>query len=60
VTQAVDEAAHRGYQMWHRALDAEVVDWLARCPNATTSQFEQFLGQRYAQPDLVERFPNGF
>ena len=23
-TQAVDEASHRGYQMWHRELDAEI------------------------------------
>ncbi|MFV0317966.1 MAG: RHS repeat-associated core domain-containing protein, partial [Microthrixaceae bacterium] len=60
VTRAVDAAAHRGYQTWHRLLDTEVVDWLARNPNATTSQFEQFLRGRYAQSDLIERFPNGF
>ncbi len=60
VTQAVDDAAHRGYQTWHRQLDAEVVDWLARNPNATTSTFEQFLHQRYGQADLLARFPNGF
>lgn len=60
VTRAADAAAHRGYQTWHRQLDAEVVDWLARNPNATTSQFERFLQGRYGQQDLLERFPNGF
>jgi hypothetical protein len=60
VTQALDDAAHRGYQTWHRQLDAEVVDWLASNPNATTTAFEQFLRGRYAQEDLIARFPNGF
>jgi RHS repeat-associated protein len=60
VTRAADAAAHRGYQTWHRQLDAEVADWLARNPNATTTQFERFLQGRYTQPDLLERFPNGF
>ena len=60
MTRAADAAAHRGYQTWHRQLDAEVADWLARNPNATTTQFERFLQQRYSQPDLLERFPNGF
>lgn len=60
VTQAIDDAAHRGYQTWHRELDQEVVDRLARNPNATTGQFERYLRNRYAQPDLVARFPNGF
>ena len=60
VTQAIDDAAHRGYQTWHRQLDAEVADWLARNPNATTTGFEQFLRQRYGQADLLARFPNGF
>jgi len=27
-TQAIDVAAHRGYQHWHRQLDKEVVNWL--------------------------------
>lgn len=60
VTRAADAAAHRGYQTWHRQLDAEVVDWLARNPNATTTSFERFLQGRYGQADLLERFPNGF
>jgi len=60
VTRAVDEAAHRGYQTWHRELDSEVAAWLAEHEGATTEQFEQFLRARYAEPDLVWRFPNGF
>ncbi len=61
-TQAIDGAAHRGYQRWHRDLDDEVVNWLRRPENrnATPQQFEDWLRWRYNQPDLRERFPNGF
>ncbi len=58
-TQAVDEAAHCGYQTWHRELDTEVIQWLTDHQQATTTQFEAWLRQRYAQPDLQARFPNG-
>ena len=61
-TQGVDEAAHKGYQTWHRELDDEVISWL-RDPknlNATPEQFEAWLRWRYTQPDLKARFPNGF
>ena len=37
-TQAIDEAAHRGYQAWHRALDAEVAQWIRNNPQATSPQ----------------------
>jgi hypothetical protein len=59
-TQAANDAAHRGYQRWHRDLDYEVVGWLERHPGASTDEFEQYLRQRYAQPDLKGGFPNGF
>ncbi len=59
-TQAIDDAAHRGYQTWHRQLDREVVQWLKDTPAATPQQFESWLRWRYRQPDLLERFPNGF
>ena len=59
VTQAKDLPSHRGYQTWHRELDAEVVKWIERHPQATPIQFEVFLRQRYSQPDLLHRFPNG-
>jgi hypothetical protein len=60
VLRAADEAAHRGYQQWHRALDQEVVEWLGRNPNATPAQFESYLRSVYQRPDLVQRFPLGF
>ena len=60
VTQAADILAHRGYQRWHIDLDAEVSQWLAANPNAAEADLEAFLQWRYSQPDLLERFPNGF
>jgi hypothetical protein len=59
VTQAKDAPSHRGYQHWHRDLDNEVIQWIQRNPQATTADFETFLRQRYSQPDLLDRFPNG-
>ncbi len=59
VTQAKDAASHRGYQTWHRNLDAEVSGWIRSNPTATPQQFEGYLRQRYSQPDLSNRFPNG-
>jgi hypothetical protein len=59
VTQAKDAASHRGYEKWHRALDAEISDWIRNNPNATMEDFEEYLSQRYSQPDLSDRFPNG-
>jgi hypothetical protein len=61
-TRAIDEAAHRGYPQWHRDLDAEVVRWINDPANAraTPQQFLDWLRQRYNQPDLRARFPNGF
>jgi RHS repeat-associated protein len=60
VTRAVDNAAHRGYQTWHRNLDAEVADFIGGNPNLAPEAFERYLRDRYAQPDLNWRFPNGF
>ena len=60
VTQAVDKAAHNGYQHWHRRVDEEVVNWLSAYPKATPQQFEAFLRSVYARPELLMRFPNGF
>jgi hypothetical protein len=59
-TEAIDKAAHNGYQTWHRQLDAEVQKWLADNPKATTKMFEDWLRWRYSQPDLQALFPNGF
>jgi hypothetical protein len=57
VTQAKDIPSHKGYQKWHRDLDAEVAEWVETHPKATTQDFENFLRQRYSQPDLIDRFP---
>jgi len=59
VTQAKDGLSHRGYQTWHRGLDAEVSGWIAGKPKATPKQFERFLRDRYGKSNLKERFPNG-
>jgi RHS repeat-associated protein len=60
VTQAKDITSHKGYQKWHRQLDKEVSDWLKNNPNANPQQFENYLNERYNQPDLKDFFPNGF
>jgi len=59
-TQATNESAHRGYQGWHRDLDEQVVRWLGQNRNVSPKAFEQYLRGRYKQPDLRQRFPNGF
>lgn len=58
-TRAIDRAAHRGYQTWHRKLDDEVSGWLDENPNASAEDFEKYLRGRYSQEDLLNRFPNG-
>ncbi|NMO15797.1 Wall-associated protein precursor [Pyxidicoccus fallax] len=60
VTQAVDKAAHNGYQHWHRQVDEEVVTWLWNNRTATPAQFEAFLRSIYSRPEMLARFPNGF
>jgi RHS repeat-associated protein len=57
-TQAKDPESHRGYQGWHRDLDAEVSLWI-RLNEPTQEQFENYVRQRYQQPDLRGRFPCG-
>jgi RHS repeat-associated protein len=57
--RAKESASHRGYQQWHRNLDTEVSSWVRNHPNATPQQFENYLHQRYSQPDLQNRFPSG-
>ncbi|MFP2925186.1 Wall-associated protein precursor [Pyxidicoccus sp. 3LG] len=60
VTQAVDKAAHNGYQHWHRQVDEEVLKWLRVNPTATPQQFEAYLRSIYSRPEMLARFPNGF
>ena len=59
VTRAVDGAAHRGYQRWHRDLDDEVVAWIREFDQATPAQFEAYLRSLYNRPALRARFPDG-
>lgn len=59
VTQAVDKAAHNGYQTWHIELDKEIASHIDRNRTLTAAQFEAYLRQRYAEPKLKAAFPNG-
>jgi hypothetical protein len=60
VSQAKDEQSHCGYQDWHRKVDQEVVEWLARTRRATQKEFEDYLRSIYNRPEMRERFPRGF
>jgi len=60
VTRAIDEAAHCGYQDWHRKVDEEVINWLDRNRAVTAKEFEAFLRSIYSRPSLRARFPHGF
>jgi hypothetical protein len=59
-TRATDKDSHCGYQDWHRKVDAEVIDWLEKYPNASPKQFMEMLREIYRRPELLRRFPNGF
>lgn len=59
VTQAIDEAAHKGYQTWHRKLDQQVADWINERPHITPKDFEAYLHNLYAEKRLMDIFPNG-
>ena len=54
IVQAVDYAAHHGYQAWHRAVDYELVKFL-RTYNPTAPQFIDELFELYTEH--VDRFP---
>jgi hypothetical protein len=60
VTQAIDGAAHRGYQKWHRDLDDEVVNWIRGNRDKNGDDILAFLKNLYERPDIKARFPNGF
>jgi hypothetical protein len=60
VARASDLKAHCGYQGWHRSIDEEVTKWLAGNKEATAKQFEAFLRELYARPEMRARFPTGF
>jgi len=60
VAQGKDLKAHCGYQDWHRDLDAEIAAWLKKFDEATEQEFEAYLRELYARPELRARFPGGF
>ena len=60
ITQAIDGAAHRGYQRWHRELENEVVDWIRRNHDKNGDDFLAYLKALYERPDIKASFPNGF
>ncbi|HMY15471.1 MAG TPA: hypothetical protein PKA58_04035 [Polyangium sp.] len=60
VTQAIDKAAHNGYDKWHRAYEEQVKDWLRVHHTATPAEFEAYLFDLYKTDNALNwRFPNG-
>jgi RHS repeat-associated protein len=55
IYNAIDDAAHKGYQTWHRQYDATVVKWLQSNPSATPAQFNKYLYNLHQQPWLKSR-----
>lgn len=58
IYNALDEAAHNGYQTWHRQYDETVVKWLQTNQSATPTQFNKYLHKLHQQPWLKNRIPN--
>ncbi len=57
---AKDIESHKGYQEWHREVDAQTKDWIDSHKGATEAQFEEWLRWRYSERDLKARFPKSF
>ncbi len=58
-TRAINPAAHKGWETWHRQLDNEIANHIKKDSTMTPEQFEDYLRSRYARPDLLARFPKG-
>lgn len=58
IYNALDGAAHKGYQTWHRQYDKMVVDYIQANPQLTPSQFQSYLHDLYQQSWLQQRIPN--
>lgn len=56
VVQAVDKAAHRGYQTWHREYDKQLLNFLADHRACTASEFKNFVNAIYRTPEMIARF----
>lgn len=60
VTQAIDKAAHKGYETWHRNYERQVKAWLFEKKQATPAEFEAYLRNLYKTDNvLAPKFPNG-
>jgi hypothetical protein len=60
VTQAVDKAAHNGYETWHKNYETQVKIWLTKYDKATPAEFEAYLRDLYRSDKiLAPKFPNG-
>ena len=59
VVQALTEAAHKGYQSWHRLIDQHMVQWLQSHQNATPLEFWQEMYKQYNTRDMIKRFGEG-
>src|SRR5258707_1826535 len=58
LVRAATKLDHSGYQLWHRAYDTEVVEWLAKNSTASREEFIDFLREIYGRPALKKAFPN--
>ena len=54
--QASKTEDHRGYQTWHRKVDAEAVEWLYNTPHATLADFCNYMNGVYGTDDMTARF----
>ena len=61
-TQALDLVSHRGYERWHRELDALLVKLINKVPDGELNgkALIKILKKVYSNKDLRERFPNFF
>ena len=58
IYNALDDAAHKGYQTWHRQYDDMVVKYIQSNPGLTPTQFKSYLNDLCQQPWLQQRIPN--
>lgn len=57
IYRALDNAAHRGYQTWHRVYDQTVVAWLLKHQNSTPKMFQKYLHKIHQSGELQKRIP---
>jgi len=58
VFRAASKAAHKGYQLWHRAVDDVIVNWIRSNPTAGKTEFINFLRKVYQSPSISAKIPN--